>query len=71
MMPGVIARTDLVGTMPGRVPGSMVQPAALQILPLPFELPELPVHAIWHERMQDNGAHRWLRSLVQEIGKAL
>ncbi len=71
LMPGVIARTDLVGTMPGRVPLNMIQSPALQVLPLPFELPDLPVHAIWHERMQDNPAHRWLRALIQEIGKSL
>lgn len=70
MMPGVIARTNLVGTLPGRVPRSVVQASTLQLLPLPFELPELPVHAIWHERMHDNSAHRWLRGLVQEIGKS-
>ncbi|WP_162580009.1 LysR family transcriptional regulator [Variovorax sp. PBS-H4] len=73
MMPRVVSRTDLVATMPFRLAHSVADAPALQVLPLPFELPEpeLPVRAIWHERMHDNNAHRWLRGLVQDIGRSL
>ncbi len=71
MMPRMVARTDLMATMPFRLAHSVSDAPALQVLPLPFEMPELPVRAIWHERMHDNNAHRWLRGLVQEIGRGL
>lgn len=71
MMPRILARTDLLATLPLRVANSFVQTLSLQVLPLPFEMPVLPVRAIWHERMHDNNAHRWLRGLLQEVGRAL
>lgn len=73
MMPRIVSRTDLVATMPFRLAHSVSDAPALQVLPLPFQLPEpeLPVRAIWHERLHENNAHRWLRGLVQEIGRGL
>jgi DNA-binding transcriptional LysR family regulator len=71
MMPGVVAQTDLLATMPWRMGQSVAQGLALQVLPLPFELEPLPVHAIWHASMHDNNAHLWLRGLVQQIGRSL
>lgn len=73
MMPRIVARTNLVATMPFRLAHSVADAPALQVLPLPFDLPEpeFPVRAIWHERMHENNAHRWLRALVQEVGRGL
>ncbi|WP_179107013.1 LysR family transcriptional regulator [Variovorax sp. KK3] len=71
VMPRILARTDLLATMPLRVAESFAQSLPLQVLPLPFELPSLPVRAIWHERMHENHAHRWLRGLVQDVGRSL
>ena len=71
MIPGVVAQTDLLATLPRRMGQNVARALALQVLPLPFELEPLPVRAIWHESMHDNNAHRWLRGLVQEIGRSL
>lgn len=71
MMTPVIARTDLIATMPRRLARSVAELPALQVVPLPFELEPLPQRAIWHERMHENNAHRWLRALTQEIGRSL
>lgn len=71
VMPRILARTDLLATLPVRVAESFAQTLPLQVLKLPFELPSLPVRAIWHERMHENNAHRWLRGLVQEVGRSL
>jgi DNA-binding transcriptional LysR family regulator len=41
----------------------------LQVLPLPLELPPLPIYMIWHEMRRNDAAHRWLREVVvQEMG---
>ena len=71
IIPRVIATTDLLATLPLKFANSFANRLPLQVLPLPFEVPVLPVRAIWHERMHGNTAHRWLRSVVQEIGRSL
>jgi len=71
VMPGILACSDLLATVPVRIANSFVHSLSLKVLPLPFEIPVLPVRAIWHERMHESNAHRWLRGLVQEIGLGL
>lgn len=39
----------------------------LDAAPLPFEVEELSVYMVWHERSQNDPAHKWLRRRVEEI----
>jgi DNA-binding transcriptional LysR family regulator len=71
VMPRIIERSNLLATVPTRLANTFAEQRSLQVLPLPFETPALPVRTIWHERMHDNNAHRWLRGMVQEIGRDL
>jgi DNA-binding transcriptional LysR family regulator len=42
----------------------------LQVLPIPLELPPMPIYMIWHETRRHDAAHRWLREVVeQELGR--
>ncbi|GAB3422038.1 LysR family transcriptional regulator [Flindersiella endophytica] len=63
----VVARTDLVGLLPGRsvswVPG-------VELLESPVELPTVTVSQAWHRRHENDGAHRWLRGCVSELLRA-
>ena len=65
-----IARTsDLVASVPRLCLGKAkaahdAAAAGLQNFPLPIQLPEILVSAIWHPRMDADPAHRWLRHLV-------
>jgi len=43
----------------------------LRVLPVPIELPPLPIYMIWHETRRNDTAHRWLREVVvAELGRS-
>jgi DNA-binding transcriptional LysR family regulator len=71
VIPRIVARTDLIATIPTKFARSFAERLPLQVLALPFEAPELPIRAIWHERMHDNNAHRWLRTLLRSVASEI
>jgi DNA-binding transcriptional LysR family regulator len=69
-IPAVAAGTDLVGVFTASMGPLMEQRLGLQVLPIPLELPPVPIYMIWHETRRHDTAHRWLRELVvQELGR--
>jgi DNA-binding transcriptional LysR family regulator len=36
----------------------------LRVLPIPLDLPPLPIYMVWHEKRRNDAAHRWLRELI-------
>jgi DNA-binding transcriptional LysR family regulator len=63
-IPTVVASTDLLGIFPRSMGPLLEQRLGLQVLPIPLELPTLPIYMIWHEMRRNDTAHRWLRELV-------
>lgn len=57
---GTVATSDLAATVPSRLVAAY---AALGLvgLPLPFSIPDVQMALYWHDRVQDDPAHRWLR----------
>jgi DNA-binding transcriptional LysR family regulator len=39
--------------------------------PLQFAMPEITVSLLWHPRLDDDPAHRWLRAHVRDVCAAL
>jgi LysR family transcriptional regulator, transcriptional activator for leuABCD operon len=69
-IPTLVAGTDLVGVFAASMGPLMEQRLGLQVLPLPLELPPLPIYMIWHETRRHDTAHRWLREVVaEELGR--
>ena len=69
-IPTVVACTDLLGLMPLSMGPLMEQRLGLQVLPLPLELPAVPIYMIWHETRRHDPAHHWLRQVVaQELSR--
>lgn len=60
----ILARTDLLLTLPERVAREVADRFPLQKLAPPLELPSFSMHQIWHERNHHNPAHRWLRERI-------
>jgi DNA-binding transcriptional LysR family regulator len=56
--------SDLVVTVPELVARGAVADLGLRLLPLPLELPPIPLYLCWHQRYQDDRAHAWLRGLA-------
>jgi len=66
--PLVVARTDLILTAPAQLATELAQHYPLQVLPAPLELATFTLNMIWHERFDDDPAHRWLRSALVDSG---
>ena len=62
--PYILLQTDLCFTLARRITDPLARLLPLVVLPLPFETPPIAVRAYWHRRMQDDPAHRWLRTQV-------
>ena len=65
-IPTIVASTDLVGVFAASMSSRMEQRLGLQVLPLPLELPPVPIYLVWHESRRHDTAHRWLREVVAE-----
>lgn len=61
--PAIVARTDLVLTLPSRLVPTSTD-ASLRVVRPPFELDEFPVDLIWHQRSEADAGLTWL---LQEI----
>jgi DNA-binding transcriptional LysR family regulator len=69
-IPTVVASTDLVGVFAASMGTFMEERLGLQALPIPHELPPMPIYMIWHETRRHDTAHNWLREVVlQELGR--
>ena len=66
LQPHIIAGTELIAFVPKSVANIGVKLFDLTIKPIPFEVPSLPIKAIWHERSQHNSVHQWIRNTLAE-----
>lgn len=71
LLPGIVARSDLLAVVPEQLARSAQETLQLQILPLPFDIERVDVSMIWHGRSQQDPAHRWLRATLRDIGRRL
>lgn len=71
VMPHVVARTNLIATIPEGLARSMAKEFSLQILKPPLNLPEIRIAAYWHERSQKDPAHRWFRGVLADVAQRL
>ncbi|WP_214324715.1 LysR family transcriptional regulator [Nonomuraea sediminis] len=61
----LIRDSDLVVTVPELVARSAVADLGLRVLPLPLEMPPIPLYLSWHQRYENDRAHAWLRDLTR------
>lgn len=64
--PHVVATSDLVATLPERLAGAFAATLPLRAFDPPFELAAPEAAMLWHERVHEDPAHRWLRRVVTE-----
>lgn len=70
-IPPIVAQTDTLATLPRRLALTFARDHSLQVLELPFALPRVRYAAYWHERSQKDAGHRWFRSRVVDVARAL
>ncbi|MGE0862209.1 MAG: LysR substrate-binding domain-containing protein, partial [Gammaproteobacteria bacterium] len=62
-LPFLVRQTDLAASIPRR----LADAHQLQVRALPFAVPPLEVHVIWHRRTDADKANRWLRELLASL----
>jgi len=67
----VAAVTDMIATVPRRMALLEAPKKMTKILEAPAALGSFKYVMIWHERMQTDAAHVWLRSTIRELGRQL
>jgi DNA-binding transcriptional LysR family regulator len=67
----VAAVTDMIATVPRRMALLEAPKKVTKILEAPAALGSFKYVMIWHERMQSDAAHVWLRSMIRELGRRL
>ena len=65
--PLVVARTDLIATLPRTVATEFAKVLSLNLYKPPVDAPGFPVHMVWHPRTHDYPPHRWLRQLIMDV----
>ncbi len=69
--PILVAQSDLVATVPGRLAEHFAKLLPLRILRPPIRLGGFPVRMVWHGRTADDPAHQWLRKVLVEVAAKL
>jgi len=64
VLPEVVARTDLIATVPLAVASHLSERSDLQVLPLPFVPPSFAVQQHWHRAVHKDPRNQWLRGQV-------
>lgn len=63
----VASETDLVLTLSSRLGKVVSTSHPLKMFTPPLNLPEVPIHQTWHERLHHDPAHIWLRGLLARL----
>jgi DNA-binding transcriptional LysR family regulator len=67
VVPMILARTDLIVTVPSRVAAVFARLGNFKVLKLPVAMPSFEVRLHWHERFHQDPANRWLREVMAEL----
>ncbi len=65
----VLSRSDMLAVVGERTAQAFAVLAPLAVLPLAFASPRLVTAMLWHRRLDDVPAHRWLRGLVLQVAR--
>ena len=67
VVPMVLARTDLLLTLPSQVARAYEADGRFKSLPVPLPIPAAEVAVHWHERFERDAGNRWLRELMVNL----
>jgi DNA-binding transcriptional LysR family regulator len=63
----MVASTDLIATVPGRLAHSMQQLVRIKVLAPPIQLPKIRLSLYWHERFHREPGNVWLRGIYTRL----
>jgi len=66
VIPQILKGTPYLVTLPRKL-AEALDVTFLRLLKPPVECPEIPVMQYWHEALNNDPAHRWLRKLIHSV----
>jgi len=69
--PFIVAKTDMILSLPERIATDFIGLAPLKIVSIPIELPAYDLVMVWHPLHDLDPAHRWLRDQIVEVSRNL
>ncbi|MGZ3478334.1 MAG: LysR family transcriptional regulator, partial [Polyangiales bacterium] len=71
--PHVVASSDLILTLAGRVANTLAEPLGLVVVPAPSELAlaGFSMNLVWHERTHHDAPLKWVRDLFADVAKEI
>jgi molybdate transport repressor ModE-like protein len=66
-LPFVMAGSELIATMPGRLAERFARIAPLRVMPTPVPIEPYPIRMFWHERSHQDPANVWLRRTMTQL----
>ena len=69
LVPDIVARTDLIATMPRHLAEEASTRLGLQLFEVPLPLRKQEVSLIWHARTNNDPGNRWLRSVLRSVAQ--
>lgn len=70
-VPHIIADTDHVMTVAARVAQSLEKRFPIQIVPHPLRKDHFEICQFWHQRMDSDPVHAWMRNLIERVSRNL
>ncbi len=67
----MVARTDLIMTIPFCVAQRLASQMPLRILELPIEHPQVELRLVWHPRTDGDAGRAWVRGLIMAAAETL
>ena len=70
-MPLIVKNTDFVCTLPRRMANVYAENFRLRILRTPLHCPTIPIYLVWHQSLEGEAGHSWLRESISELCQRL
>ena len=70
-LPFVVAKTDLIATLPSRIFKDLAAIRGLKVVPAPLPPVEVSPHILWHPRTQNLSLLAWVRAIIKETAAKL
>jgi len=70
-VPTLVSSTDMIAALSRRVAEPFAKMLPLRIFEPPLRLRTSRIGMVWHESLEDDPAHRWLRGMIAEVSARL
>lgn len=66
-MPLIVKGTNFICSLPKRMANIYAEYFRLKILKTPVDFPPIPIYLVWHQGMDEDAGHQWLRESLFDL----